>query len=362
MADPDFKLLLVVTGAHMDSRLGADYREMEQDGITIDETVEMNLASNSSYGICQSMGLELIGISKAYERLKPDMILLLGDRYEIFIAASAASICNIPIAHIHGGELTRGAYDDCMRHSITKMSYLHFTSTMEYRKRVIQLGESPDRVFHVGALGVERLKKISLLSRKELKTSLNLSFCSPMALITYHPATLESADIEEQMEPLFRALDSLPDLFAVFTGSNSDTGGSKVNEMVADYAKRHSDRVAFFNSLGSLRYLSLMSQCTMVIGNSSSGIIEAPSLKVPTVNIGTRQKGRVKADSVISCNTTFDSILSAILKARDFDWKDCSICNPYDSADTSKKILDFIKQAVQNGICLEKDFYDIDWS
>jgi UDP-N-acetylglucosamine 2-epimerase (non-hydrolysing)/GDP/UDP-N,N'-diacetylbacillosamine 2-epimerase (hydrolysing) len=362
MADPDFKLLLVVTGAHMDSRLGADYREMEQDGVTIDETVEMNLANDSSYGICQSMGVELIGISKAYERLKPDMILLLGDRYEIFIAAIAASICNIPIAHIHGGELTRGAYDDCMRHSITKMSYLHFTSTMEYRKRVIQLGESPDRVFHVGALGVERLKELSLLSRKELETSLNLSLGSFTALITYHPATLESADIEEQMEPLFRALDSLPDLFAVFTGSNSDTGGSKVNEMVADYAKRHSDRVAFFNSLGSLRYLSLMSQCTMVIGNSSSGIIEAPSLKVPTVNIGTRQKGRVMADSVISCNTTFDSIFSAILKARDFDWKDCSICNPYDSPDTSKKILGFIKQAVQNGICLEKDFYDIDWS
>lgn len=362
MADPDFKLLLVVTGAHMDSRFGADYREMEQDGVTIDETVEMNLASDSSYGICQSMGLELIGISKAYERLKPDMILLLGDRYEIFIAASAASICNIPIAHIHGGELTRGAYDDCMRHSITKMSYLHFTSTLEYRKRVIQLGESPDRVFHVGALGVERLKKLSLLSRKELEESLNLSLGSLMALITYHPATLESADIEEQVEPLFKVLDSLPELFAVFTGSNSDTGGSKVNKMVADYAKLNPHRAAFYNSLGSLRYLSLMSQCSMVIGNSSSGIIEAPSLKVPTVNIGTRQKGRVMADSVINCDTSYDSILSATLKARDFNWKDCSILNPYDSPDTSKKILGLIKQAVQSGICLEKDFYDIDWS
>ncbi|WP_313070582.1 UDP-N-acetylglucosamine 2-epimerase [Lacrimispora sp.] len=362
MADPDFKLLLVVTGAHMDYRLGADYREMEQDGVTIDETVEMNLASDSSYGICQSMGLELIGISKAYERLKPDMILLLGDRYEIFIAASAASICNIPIAHIHGGELTRGAYDDCMRHSITKMSYLHFTSTMEYRKRVIQLGESPDRVFHVGALGVERLKKLSLLSRKELEESLNLSLGSLLALVTYHPATLESADIEEQVEPLLKVLDSLPELFAVFTGSNSDTGGSKVNEMVADYAKLNPHRAAFYSSLGSLRYLSLMSQCSMVIGNSSSGIIEAPSLKVPTVNIGTRQKGRIMADSVINCDTSYDSILSAILKARDFNWKDCSTLNPYDSPDTSKKILGFIKQAVQSGICLEKDFYDIDWS
>lgn len=362
MADPDFKLLMVVTGAHMDSRMGADYREMEQDGLIIDETVEMNLASDSSYGICQSMGLELIGISKAYERLKPDMILLLGDRYEIFIAASAASICNIPIAHIHGGEVTAGAYDDCMRHGITKMSYLHFTSTMEYRKRVIQLGESPDRVFQVGALGVERLKELSLLSRKELEESLNLSLGSATVLITYHPATLESANIEEQMKPLFKVLDSLPDLFAVFTGSNSDTGGSKVNEMVADYVGRHPSRVAFFNSLGSLRYLSLMNQCCMVIGNSSSGIIEAPSLRVTTVNIGTRQKGRVMADSVINCDTSYDSILSAILKARDFNWNDCSISNPYDIPDTSRKILDFIKQAVQRGICLVKDFYDIDWS
>lgn len=362
MADPDFKLLMLVTGTHMDSRFGADYREMEQDGVIIDETVEMNLASDSSYGICQSMGLELIGISKAYERLKPDMILLLGDRYEIFIAASAASICNIPIAHIHGGELTRGAYDDCMRHSITKMGYLHFTSTMEYRKRVIQLGESPDRVFHVGALGVERLKKLFLLSRNELEESLNLSLGSTTALVTYHPTTLESANIEEQMEPLFKVLDSLPDLFVVFTGSNSDTGGSKVNEMAADYAGRHPNRAAFFNSLGSLRYLSLMKQCSMVIGNSSSGIIEAPSLKVPTVNIGTRQKGRVMADSVINCDISYDSILSAILKARDFNWNNCSILNPYDSSDTSKKILGFIKKAVQNGISLEKDFYDIDWS
>lgn len=362
MADPDFKLLMVVTGAHMDSRFGADYREMEQDGVIIDETVEMNLASDSSYGICKSMGLELIGISKAYERLKPDMMLLLGDRYEIFIAASAAVICNIPIAHIHGGELTRGAYDDCMRHGITKMSYLHFTSTMEYKKRVIQLGEAPDRVFHVGALGVERLKELSLLSQKELEESLNLSLGSATVLITYHPATLESADIEEQMEPLFKALDSLPELFAVFTGSNSDTGGRKVNEMASDYAGRHPNRAAFFNSLGSLRYLSLMSKCCMVIGNSSSGIIEAPSLKVPTVNIGTRQKGRVMADSVINCDTSYDSILSAILKARNFKCKHCSILNPYDSSDTSKKILGFIKQAVQSGICLEKDFYDLDWS
>jgi UDP-hydrolysing UDP-N-acetyl-D-glucosamine 2-epimerase len=362
MADPDLLLQMLVTGAHMDPRFGSDYREMELDGITIDETVEMNLASDSSYGVCKSMGLELIGISKAYERLKPDLILLLGDRYEIFTAASAAVICRIPIAHIHGGELTRGAYDDCMRHGITKMSYLHFTSTIEYRKRVIQLGESPERVFHVGALGVERLKELPLLSRRELEESLSLSLGLTPVLVTYHPATLESSDIKEQMAPLLKALDSIPDLFAVFTGSNSDTGGNRINEIAANYAKCHPKRAAFVTSLGSLRYLSLMSHCRMVIGNSSSGIIEAPSLKVPTVNIGTRQMGRVKADSVIDCQANYDSILSAILKAKDFNWDNYSTRNPYDSPDTSIKILSAIKKAVQAGIQLEKEFYDIDWS
>lgn len=362
MADPDIKLQMVVTGAHMDSRFGSPYRDMELDGITIDETVEMNLASDTSYGICKSMGLELIGISKAYERLKPDMILLLGDRYEIFTAASAAAICRIPIAHIHGGELTRGAFDDCMRHGITKMSYLHFTSTMEYRKRVIQLGEAPERVFYVGALGVERLKELSFLSKKELEESLNLSLGSELALITFHPATLESKSVEEQIKPLFQALDSLPSLFAIFTGSNSDTGGSRINELAADYAKCYPERAAFFTSLGSLRYLSLMSHCQVVIGNSSSGIIEAPSLKVPTVNIGTRQMGRVMADSVINCDNTYDSILSAIHKAKEVDWVNSSLHNPYECPSTSGRIISEIKKAFQNGIQLEKEFFDIDWS
>lgn len=362
MADSDIKLQMVVTGAHMDSRFGSDYRDMELDGITIDETVEMNLASDTSYGICKSMGLELIGISKAYERLKPDMILLLGDRYEIFIAASAAAICRIPISHIHGGELTRGAYDDCMRHGITKMSYLHFTSTAEYRKRVIQLGETPERVFQAGALGVERLKGLNLLSLTELEESLNLSLGPNIVLVTYHPATLETTNIEEQVEPLFKALDSLPHLFAVFTGSNSDTGGSQINKLAADYAKRHPMRAAFITSLGSLRYFSLMSHSRLVIGNSSSGIIEAPSLKVPTVNIGTRQMGRIMAPSVINCDASYDSILSAIHKALNVPWGNSSLHNPYECPNTSNIILSAIKQAVQAGIHLDKEFYDIDWS
>lgn len=362
MADPDFKLQLLVTGTHLDPRYGLDYLEMEHQGIPIDETVEMNLANDTPYGICKSMGLELIGLSKAYERLKPDMVLLLGDRYEIFIAASAAVILKIPIAHIHGGELTEGAYDDCMRHSITKMSYLHFTSTREYQKRVIQLGESPERVFFVGALGLERLKGLSLLSKEELEKSLNKKFPSPVALVTYHPATLSSLSIKEQFEPLLDALNSYPQLFAVFTGSNSDTGGHEIREMAVSYIRLHPQRAAFFSNLGSLRYLSVMNLCQMVIGNSSSGILEAPGLKVPTVNIGDRQKGRVKPDSVIDCSPSADSIKRAISQAMVFDRNNWNKDNPYDCPDTSKIILTRIREAFLTGIHLEKEFYDIDWS
>lgn len=361
MEDQDFKLQLLVTGTHLDTRFGLDYREMERDGIVIDETVEMNLASDSSYGICKSMGLELIGISGAYERLKPDMVLLLGDRYEIFTAAGAAVICKIPIAHIHGGELTQGAYDDCMRHGITKMSYLHFTSTLEYRKRVVQLGESPDRVFYVGALGIERLRELTLLSKEQLEKSLNIALPSPLSLVTYHPATLDPFGITEQFQPLLNALDSVPGLFTVFTGSNSDTGGNQINEMAISYVKKHPERAAYVSSLGSLRYLSLMSVSRLVIGNSSSGILEAPALNVPTIDIGLRQRGRVKPDSVISCGTSAESIRNAISQAMSFDMKHRISENPYDCPGTSKKILSCIKEAFGKGIHLEKEFYDIDW-
>jgi UDP-N-acetylglucosamine 2-epimerase (non-hydrolysing)/GDP/UDP-N,N'-diacetylbacillosamine 2-epimerase (hydrolysing) len=361
MEDHDFKLQLLVTGTHLDTRFGLDYQEMQQDGIIIDEMVEMNLASDSSYGICKSMGLELIGISGAYERLKPDMILLLGDRYEIFTAASAAVICKIPIAHIHGGELTQGAYDDCMRHGITKMSYLHFTSTEEYRKRVIQLGESPDRVFNVGGLGIERLKGLTLLSKEALEKSFHTALPSPLSLVTYHPATLDPISVENQFQPLLDALDSFPGLFTVFTGSNSDTGGNRVNEMAISYARQHPERAVYISSLGSLRYLSLMSVSRLVIGNSSSGILEAPAFKIPTVDIGLRQKGRIKPDSVISCGTTAENIRNAISQAMNQDLKHNALENPYDRPGTSKKILTCIKEAFRTGIHLEKEFYDIDW-
>lgn len=356
--DPAFKLQLIATGMHLDTRYSCPNEEIENDGINIDEKIEMNLASDSAIGICKSMGIELIGLSEAYERLKPDMILLLGDRYETFIAAGAAVICKIPIAHIHGGEITQGAYDDCMRHAITKMSYLHFTSTKEYRTRVIQLGEDPERVFHVGALGIENIKTLTLLTKEELEESLKIPIRTSIALVTLHPTTLDVHSISAQFEPLTRAFDHFPELFILFTKSNSDTGGNQMNEMIEEYADRHPEKTAVFSSLGTLPYLSLVSYSRVVIGNSSSGILEVPYLKVPSVDIGSRQKGRIKPDSVINCGFNTDEIIDAIQKALTYDWHK-EKANPYEAKDTSKRIISVIKQTIQKGINLEKDFYDI---
>ncbi len=359
--DPDFRLQIIATGSHLDTRYGHGCEDMENNGITINEKIEMNLASDSSLGICKSMGLELISLSEAYQRLKPDMVLLLGDRYEIFAAASAAVICNIPIAHIHGGEITRGAYDDSLRHAISKMSYLHFTSTMEYRKRVIQLGEAPDRVYWVGALGIENIKTMKLLTRQELEEKLRISLAPPVALVTFHPATLDQESPWGQFKPLEDALLHFPDLFIIFTKSNSDTGGNRINEMIDAYASRNPDKSAVFPSLGSQNYLSLMNCCQAVIGNSSSGILEAPFLKIPSVNIGNRQAGRIAPASVISCGYSVNEIVAAVQKALSFERYQEEAPNPYEGMETSKQIVSVIKQAFKKGIQLEKHFYDMEW-
>lgn len=360
--DPELKLQLIATGIHLDTRYGLDCREIEEDGTEIDVKIEMNLASDSSTGICKSMGLEMISLSEAYERLKPDMVLLLGDRYETFMAASAAVICTIPIAHIHGGEITRGSWDERIRHAVTKMSDLHFTSTESYRRRVIQMGENPERIHHVGALGIENMKSLRLLTKTELENELGINLSSPTALITYHPATSDHNSITAQLDPLLKALDSFPDLFAVFTKSNSDKGGNKINEMIEDYAGKNPERAAVFSSLGSLRYLSLMSHCQVVIGNSSSGIMEAPYLNIPSVDIGSRQEGRIKPPSVISCGYSIKDIAGAIETARKYVRQRDASPNPYEGRNTSKEIVSIIKQTLIKGISLEKSFYDIDWS
>ncbi|GLC80531.1 UDP-N-acetylglucosamine 2-epimerase [Lacrimispora brassicae] len=359
--DPDFILQVIATGSHLDTRYSNGCEDIENSGIKINEKIEMNLASDTSLGICKSMGLEMISLSEAYQRLKPDMILLLGDRYETFMAASTAVICKIPIAHIHGGEITRGAYDDCMRHAITKMSYLHFTSTLEYRRRVIQLGEAPDRVHWVGALGIENMKTIKLLTRQELEEALQIPLAPPMALVTFHPATLDQESALDQFQPLAEALLHFPDLFTVFTRSNSDTGGNTINQMIDGFVKENPNKSAVFPSLGTKRYLSLMNCCQAVIGNSSSGIMEAPFLKVPSVNIGIRQDGRIKPPSVISCGSSVSEISSAIQKALNFNIHQEETPNPYQGQDTSKQIISVIKQEFEKGIHLKKDFYDVEW-
>ncbi|WP_024294386.1 UDP-N-acetylglucosamine 2-epimerase [Lacrimispora indolis] len=361
LQDPEFMLQVIATGSHLDTRYGNGCEDIENSGIKVDEKIEMNLASDTSSGICKSMGLEMISLSEAYQRLKPDMVVLLGDRYETFMAASAAVICKIPIAHIHGGEITKGAFDDCMRHAITKMSNLHFTSTKEYRRRVIQMGEAPDRVYWVGALGIENMKTINLLTRRELEEALNIPLTPPMALVTFHPATLSQKNASAQFQPLTEALLHFPDLFTVFTRSNSDTGGNRINEMIDVYVREHPKKSAVFPSLGVRRYLSLMNCAQAVIGNSSSGIMEAPFLKVPSVNIGSRQDGRIKPASVISCGSSAREITAAIQKALDFNLRQEEVPNPYESRDTSRQIIGVIKQEFHKGIHLEKNFYDVEW-
>ena len=257
----------------------------------------------------------MIGFAESFDRLQPDMVVLLGDRYETFVAATAASVARIPIAHLHGGETTEGAFDEAFRHGITKMSWLHFTSAEEYRKRVIQLGESPERVFNVGAIGIENIRKMPLMNKDELEKSLGITFQKELLLVTFHPVTLEDATSEVQFRNLLSALDTIENTTIIFTKANSDTDGRIINEMIDDYTNEHLEKTLAFTSMGQLRYLSAMKLASVVVGNSSSGIIEAPSFKVPTVNIGDRQKGRMQARSVINCEPNEESIKEAILQA-----------------------------------------------
>ncbi len=356
--DKDLVLQLIVTGMHMDFTCGLTYREIENDGFFIDEKVEMNVSADTASGTCKSMGLGIIGLSDAYLRLTPDMVILLGDRYEIFMAAAAAMMHGIPIAHIHGGELTMGAFDDSIRHAVTKMSYLHFTSTEEYRRRVIQLGEEPSRVYNVGALGIEVMRGISVLSPGTLEKMLGISLNKPYILAAFHPVTLEkSAAPEHQIASLLETLDNFPEFSVIFTGSNGDAGGRTINNKVRDYVKTRKDAF-FFHSLGSLAYLSLMKYSRILIGNSSSGILEAPFYKIASVNIGDRQMGRVKPDSVIDCRNEKESMISAVREALSYRWEEDKSNNPYENNGTSNRIITIVKDTLKKEINLKKVFYD----
>jgi GDP/UDP-N,N'-diacetylbacillosamine 2-epimerase (hydrolysing) len=293
-SDPDLELQIVASCMHLSPEFGLTYKEIEKDGFNIDEKVEMLLSSDTPSGIVKSMGLGMIGYTDALNRLKPDITVVLGDRFEALAFAIASFVNRIPIAHLYGGEATEGLIDEGIRHSITKLSYLHFTSTEEYRKRVIQLGEEPERVFNVGALGIDNIKKMKLLNKDEIESKLGIKFKSKNLLITYHPVTLKKDESEKEFKALLNVLREMEDTLFIFTKPNADTEGRRIIKLIEEFVKENNDKAIVFTSLGQLNYLSIMKYVDAVVGNSSSGIIEAPSLKVPTINIGDRQKGRIK--------------------------------------------------------------------
>ncbi len=357
--DPDLTLQLVATGMHLSPEFGMTVREIEQDGFRIDRKVEMLLSSDSATGTAKSLGLGVIGFADALGDLGPDVMVVLGDRFEIFAAVSAALFAKIPVAHLHGGEITEGAYDDAMRHAITKMSHLHFVATAEYRDRVIQLGEQPDRVHLVGGLGVDSIHRLHLMGKAELESSLGMRFGVKNLLITFHPATLDEVSGTRQMEALLQALGALQDTRLIFTLPNADTGGREMIRLLEDFVRQHENARAY-PSLGQRRYLSCVAHVDGVIGNSSSGLLEAPSLKTGTVNIGDRQKGRPCAGSVINCEPSVEAISGAIarLYSEEFKNKLASAQNPYGEGGASEKIANILKRAELAGLSTKR-FYNL---
>lgn len=355
------ELHLVVTGSHLSPEFGKTYQEIESDGLVDNFKIEMLMSSDTSVGITKSMGVFLIGLADYFNFINPDMVIILGDRYEMLMAATAAMIARIPIAHIGGGEITEGAYDDAIRHSITKMSQLHFASTEEYRKRIIQLGEKPERVYNVGALGVENIKKVLLWTKTELEKDLQFEFDNNTVIITYHPVTLDNLSSQEQFANLLKVIDKRSDLRIIFTKANADTDGRIINQMIDEYVDENKERCVAFASLGQVRYLSALQFCRAVIGNSSSGIIEVPSFHKPTVNIGNRQQGRIAAESVIHCGYSCKEIETAMETAlsKEFNNQILKCKNPYEGDNTSSTIIHVIKEFLDNGIGVKKQFYDL---
>ena len=358
--DPELELQIIATNMHLSPEFGLTYREIERQGFRINRKVEMLLSSDSANATGKSVGLATIGFADAYEELAPDMVLVLGDRYEILAAVTAALFYKIPVAHLHGGEVTEGAYDDAIRHAITKMSHLHFTSTEEYRRRVIQLGEQPERVFHVGAIGIDNIRHIALLDKKVLEEQLDFPFDRKTVLVTYHPETLDAIPVEEQFRNLLEALDDRQDIRILFTLPNSDTGGRIIVRMIEEFVARNKQRVRAYTSLGQLRYLSALQFVAAVVGNSSSGILEVPSFGKPTLDIGNRQKGRLAADSVVHCGVSGTEISEGLDRVLSDAFAKQAACtqNPYEKKDTALEIWRVLKNYPLNGI-VQKTFYDI---
>lgn len=357
-SDCELDLQLLVSGMHLSPEFGETYQQIERDGFKIDEKIEILLSSDSAVGTAKSMGLGVLGFADALARLQPNVLVILGDRFEALAAAQTAMILRIPILHLHGGEITEGAYDDAIRHAITKLSYLHGTSTEEYRQRVIQLGEAPDRVRNVGAIGLDHLKRADFMEVEGLAKSLNFPLSQPFFLVTYHPVTLGEELPEVSFQALLDALDEFPDHQVILTYPNADDGGRRIIPILEQYARERPLRILAIPSLGQVRYLSAVKHATAVIGNSSSGIIEVPAFDVPTVNIGVRQKGRLAAKSVLHCAPNQQAISAAIGAAvsRNYKQADEVVYNPYGQGDVSKQVIDMLKSLQFEP---SKAFYDL---
>lgn len=357
---PGLQLQLVATGTHLSPEFGLTHREIEQDGFTIDERVEILLSSDTPVGVGKAMGLGLIGFADTFQRLQPDIVVLLGDRFEILSAAAAALVARIPIAHIHGGETTEGAFDEAIRHAVTKMAHLHFVAAAPYRDRVIQLGEAPERVFLVGGLGVDAIRRADLLDRASLEHSLDFALGDRNLLVTFHPSTLDAEPAADQLRALFAALDRLgPDTKLIFTLPNADVGGRELAAMVEAFVVDRAHARAFA-SLGQIRYLSCLAQVDGVVGNSSSGLTEAPSFRIGTVNIGSRQDGRLKAASVIDCAARQEAITGALdrLYSEDFRAILETVENPYGNGGASEAIVNVLRDQPLTDL-MKKTFHDL---
>ena len=357
--DPELTLQIIATGMHLSATFGLTYNEIEADGFEIDYKVGVLSQDDSSRGIAESISNVLVGCARAFNDLEPDIIIVLGDRFEIFAAATAALVARIPVAHLHGGEITSGAFDEALRHSITKMSHLHFVAGEEYRNRVIQLGEDPKKVFLVGGLGIDNIKKLALLNKTQLEIALGIKFSDKSLMVTFHPVTLDAESPEHQMKELLAALSHLHDTTLIFTMPNADTGGHALIKMIEEFVNQNENAKAF-TSLGQLKYLSCISYVDGVVGNSSSGITEVPTFKKGTINVGDRQLGRIQAASVINCEPIEKDIERAIKTLYSFEFKSnlAATENPYGEGGASAKVVKALKEASLAGI-IKKTFHDL---
>lgn len=358
----NLELQIIATGAHLSPEFGLTYKLIENDGFIITEKVETLMSSDTPVGIVKTMGITMVSFADAFERLNPDMIVILGDRYEMLAVASAATIFKIPIAHLHGGEITEGAYDDAIRHAITKLSHIHFTSTEEYRNRVIQMGEQPDTVFHVGAIGLDNIRNLNLLTKEQLETELGVKFNKYNYQVTFHPETLAELSSEEQFKILLEAVDKQEDSFFIFTKANADTDGRIINQMIDEFISKNPHKAKAFHSLGALRFLSLVKYCDAIVGNSSSGILEAPSLFTPTINIGDRQRGRTQASSIINVACELKEILIGFEQAKTKEFKESisNISNPYDKGGAAPIIYKLLSK--KQSLKTTKLFKNLSWT